>query len=264
MLNKKLQADHWNEMCYQLLKLMTKQEKGRIVGFKRLQDILRVTAAQSAWFPKKRLLQIVLLLAALVVVPWMLFPKPFILRKRHAERFQGRTYGILRSSEMDTDSEPGSARHHEEEFNFSEIFVHQMIHSIEFVLGSVSNTASYLRLWALSLAHSELSTVFYEKVLLAWGYVSSFFACRHEKRNSNIPADISPCFRVKEGDHVTVGHCSIYKHNMEVGEITTSKKLQRLLDTEGCKGRDLLLPYPQEEEMAYAVTTAISTTSVTD
>ncbi|GJR83321.1 hypothetical protein Tco_0154106 [Tanacetum coccineum] len=29
MLNKKLQADCWNEMCYQLLKLMTKQEKGQ-------------------------------------------------------------------------------------------------------------------------------------------------------------------------------------------------------------------------------------------
>ncbi|GJY68800.1 hypothetical protein Tco_0471782 [Tanacetum coccineum] len=27
MLNKKLQIDHWNEMCYQLLKLMTKQVK---------------------------------------------------------------------------------------------------------------------------------------------------------------------------------------------------------------------------------------------
>ncbi|GKA55684.1 hypothetical protein Tco_0754756 [Tanacetum coccineum] len=29
MLNKKLQADSWNKMCYQLLKLMTKQEKGQ-------------------------------------------------------------------------------------------------------------------------------------------------------------------------------------------------------------------------------------------
>ncbi|GJS74073.1 hypothetical protein Tco_0706914 [Tanacetum coccineum] len=29
MLNKKLQADRWNEICYQLLKLMKKQEKGQ-------------------------------------------------------------------------------------------------------------------------------------------------------------------------------------------------------------------------------------------
>ncbi|KAG4945315.1 hypothetical protein JHK87_041322 [Glycine soja] len=150
---------------------------------------------ENQLFWGQRPLQIVLLLLAVIAVPWMLFPKPFILKKLHTElvikevmirslsrllifypddiiqRFQGRSYGILNTSEVDLEAEPDSARQHHEEFNFSEVFVHQMIHAIEFVLGSVSNTASYLRLWALSLAHSELSTVFYEKVLLlAWGY----------------------------------------------------------------------------------------------
>ncbi|CAN6559732.1 unnamed protein product [Malus baccata var. baccata] len=125
---------------------------------------------ENQLFWGQRPLQIILLLLALIAVPWMLFPKPFILKKLHTERFQGRAYGMLGTSEMDLEVEPDSARQHHEEFNFSEVFVHQMIHSIEFVLGAVSNTASYLRLWALSLAHSELSTVFYEKVLLlAWG-----------------------------------------------------------------------------------------------
>ena len=109
-----------------------------------------------------------ILVVAIVCMIIMFLPKILINYKKSQKKaniYNNQTNNIISDEAQEFNEELVRPRKEVQTATFSDFFVASAIETIEFVLGTVSNTASYLRLWALSLAHSQLALVFFQNTL---------------------------------------------------------------------------------------------------
>ncbi|KAF8638811.1 hypothetical protein AX17_001869 [Amanita inopinata Kibby_2008] len=145
--------------------------------------------AATQLYPGQGFVQAILLIMAGVCVPWLLITKPYIIWKE-MKKIHGQGYVGLHADEAPRESsdevlegeEEGNGRviveaadNDHEHHDFGEVVIHQIIHTIEFCLGGISHTASYLRLWALSLAHAQLSEVLWSMTIEGYLHPTSVF-----------------------------------------------------------------------------------------
>ncbi|CDW71883.1 v-type atpase 116kda subunit family protein [Stylonychia lemnae] len=154
---------------------------------------------ESELFNNQTIIMRILLFISLICVPLMLFVKPLYENNINQKRYQShirqiheeegeKHYTAINDEPISHEGrgktlnqksiDIGSIEKHKQH-SFSDLFIHQLIETIEFVLGTISNTASYLRLWALSLAHSQLAKVFFDNTIKSGLQSNSFVAVTH-------------------------------------------------------------------------------------
>jgi len=161
------------------------------------------------FYPGQDTIQKIFVILAVLCIPWMLLAKPIGMNILHKRKLQAealrrhvsvgghsnRAYDQFSDDSGHSSPEPkesvgqkattsaapsgdhgGGGGGHDQVG--SDAYIYSAIHTIEFCLGCISHTASYLRLWALSLAHSQLSEVLWSKIMYmgftGFGYLTGW------------------------------------------------------------------------------------------